>query len=205
MLAAYAAVFRTVEAHATYRRLPTTAALLRWREQAPGGFRFALKAHIGVTHRRDTDGLEARVAAFAAAVAPLGDRTGPVLFVLPNQRPDLSRLDLLLAAIAAATPRVHAVFELAPAWWVDPVYERLDAAGASLAAVDRDGAAAPDPRGPVAYVRLRRSSYSDADLAAWARRLRAAAEGGQDVYAFLKHDEGGDGPRYARALVEKVQ
>lgn len=203
MLPAYARTFATVEAHATYRRLPTAAALARWREQVPEDFRFALKAHMGITHRRDTDGLDERVAAFTAAVEPLGDRTGPVLFVLPHHQPDLERLDLLLAAVAGRP--IEAVFELAPAWWTEPVHERLAEAGASLAAIDRDGEPVPEARGPVAYVRLRRSTYSDADLDGWAARLRAHAEAGRAVYAFLKHDEGGDGPRYARALVGKLQ
>lgn len=202
MLPSYAGAFTTVEAHATYRRLPTAAALARWREQAPEDFRFALKAHIGITHRRDTDGLRERVAKFVAAVAPLGDRTGPVLFVLPHHQPDLERLDLLLDAIAGAP--ISAVFELAPGWWIDPVYERLAAADASLAAIDRDGEPEAAPRGPVAYVRLRRSTYSDADIGGWAERLQAQAAAGREVYAFLKHDEGGDGPRYARDLVRKL-
>src|SRR5262249_12414997 len=112
MLPAYAGAFATVEAHATYRRLPNEAALLKWRAQVPEGFRFSLKAHMGIPHRRDTDGLDERLAAFAATVAPLGDRTGPVLFVLPHHQPDLDRLDLLLAAVAPTT--LKAVFELAP-------------------------------------------------------------------------------------------
>lgn len=203
MLPAYAGAFTTVEAHATYRRLPTEAALARWREQVPAEFRFALKAHIGITHRRDTDGLDERVAAFAAAVEPLGDRAGPVLFVLPHHQPDLDRLDLLLAAVAGRP--MQAVFELAPGWRIDPVFERLAAAGASLAAIDRDDEPVGEPIGPVTYIRLRRSAYSDDELGAWAERLRAHAQARRDVYAFLKHDEGGDGPRYARGLVRKVE
>jgi len=203
MLPAYATTFTTVEAHASYRRLPTAAALAKWRSQVPEDFRFALKAHIGITHRRDTDGLGERVATFAAAIAPLGDRTGPVLFVLPHHQPDLARLDLLLAAVAA-TP-IQAVFELAPGWWVDPVFERLAAAGASLAAIDTDDELRAAPRGSTVYIRLRRSSYSDEDLEVWARRLQGHAEEGHDVYAYLKHDEGGDGPRYARALVGRLR
>ncbi len=202
MLPAYAQTFTTVEAHATYRRLPTAAALAKWRTQVPDEFRFALKAHIGITHRRDTDGLDERVAAFAASVEPLGDRTGPVLFVLPHHQPDLDRLDLLLAAVTGRP--LEAVFELAPGWRIDPVYERLAQAGASLAAIDRDGEPVAEPRGPVAYVRLRRSTYAEDDLDAWARRLDGYAQAGRAVYAFLKHDEGGDGPRYARALVGKL-
>src|SRR5207248_1349813 len=114
MLPEYARRFRTVEAHSTHRRMPTAAGLQRWTAQVPGDFRFATKAHIGITHRRDTEGIADRVATFFAALEPLGHRLGPVLFVLPHHRPDLDRLDALLGALAAgrATP---AVFELAPA------------------------------------------------------------------------------------------
>jgi uncharacterized protein YecE (DUF72 family) len=207
MLARYAESFRTVEAHATYRRAPTSAALGKWVAAVPADFRFAPKAHIGITHRRDTDGLADRMAAFYAALAPLGDRLGPVLFVLPHRLPDLDRLDKLLAGLPPAGP--PAVFELAPGWWTDEVVERLARRDASLAFVDRDDGPAPEwppPGGAsLAYVRLRRSTYADADLAAWAARLTDAGTAGRDVYAFVKHDEGGDGPRYARDLVKRLE
>ncbi|MDQ4068260.1 MAG: DUF72 domain-containing protein, partial [Actinomycetota bacterium] len=103
MLGVYASVFDTVEAHATYRRLPTPTALARWVDAVPAHFRFAPKAHLGITHRRDLDGVEDRVAAFLAAVAPLGERLGPVLFSLPHQEPDLGRLERILAAAPAGS------------------------------------------------------------------------------------------------------
>ena len=203
MLPFYAAAFTTVEAHNTHRRFPLASALTKWASQVPAEFRFAPKAHVGITHRRDTDGLAERVAAFYAALAPLGDRLGPVLYVLPHKKPDLARLDLLLEALSGRRP----VFELAPDWWTGDVFERLAAAGASLAVVDRDGGPtdAPPPVGPIAYVRLRRPTYTDADLDRWAAWLGAAAAGDRPVYGFVKHDEDGDGPRYARGLVNRLE
>lgn len=206
MLPTYAGTFRTVEAHNTHRRLPTEAALSRWVSQVPEDFRFVPKAHVGITHRRDTDGLAGRVANFFAALAPLGGRLGPVLYVLPHRKVDLQRLDVLLDAIP---PAPASVLELAPDWEVDEVFQRLNAAGASLAVVDRDdsppGRGGDRPAiGPVAYFRLRRTAYSGADLDRWAERLMREAAGGRDVYAFLKHDEEGDGPRYARDLVGRL-
>jgi uncharacterized protein YecE (DUF72 family) len=152
------------------------------------------------------------MAAFARSLAPLGRRLGPVLFVLPHRQPDLVRLDLLLQALDPL-PDIRPVFELAPAWWVDEVFDRVEAHGASLAVVDRDGPGHPDldesvgrPPGPISYVRLRRQTYSDAELAAWAERLgREASSRSGGVYAFVKHDEHGDAPRYARALVEHLE
>lgn len=206
MLPAYAESFRTVEAHNTHRRLPTAAALARWVAQVPEDFRFAPKAHVGITHRRDTDGLAERVDRFFTALAPLGTRLGPVLYVLPHRKVDLDRLDLLLATLP---PHPPVVLELAPAWWVDAVFERVERHRASLAVVDRDDDAPPGRRwpqvGPVTYVRLRRAAYGPADLDRWAARLVDAAAGGRDVYAFLKHDEEANGPRYARDLVSRVE
>ncbi|HEX7277635.1 MAG TPA: DUF72 domain-containing protein, partial [Acidimicrobiales bacterium] len=206
MLDFYSRRFPTVEAHATYRRLPTDAALQRWRSQVPPGFRFAPKAHMGISHRRDLDGVEDRVAAFLAAVAPLGDHLGPVLVSLPHQQPDLDRLDRLLAAFAAAGPDGPvAAFELGPNWYTGEVISRLEAHRATLVVVDSDNPRdepAPLTVGPLAYIRLRRERYDRGGLEVWAERLAKVRADGRDCYAYLKHDQEGDGPRYARRLAE---
>ena len=209
MLEVYAQTFRTVEAHATHRRTPTAAALARWVAQAPDGFRFAPKAHAGITHHRDTEGLGERTSAFFAALAALGDRLGPVLFVLPHRQPDLARLDALLDALASVHPRPAAAFELAPPWRVPDVLDRLAGHGATLAVVDREDDPGRDQPvvGPLTYVRLRCGSYTDAELDEWAEWLAAASDRDRDgdVYAFVKHDEEGHGPRYARDLVGRLE
>ena len=214
MLPFYAEQFAAVEAHSTFRRVPTAGAVERWSAQVPPAFRFATKAHAAITHRRDLEGLSDRVAAFFAALRPLAGHLGPVLFALPHRRPDLVRLDALLSALRAAdTLGAAPVFELARAWSVEPpVLESLVAAGASLAVVDRDDSPAGDAvddafvrAAPVAYVRLRRARYSRGALADWAERLTRAARRGQDVYAFVKHDERGESPRYARELVRHLE
>ena len=201
MLDFYARRFPTVEAHSTYRRLPTPAALERWQAQVPADFKFVPKMHLGVTHRRDLDGLEERVGDFLASVSPLGANLGPVLLSLPHHEPDLTRLDCLLAALAQSPDGPRAAFELAPAWNVPAVLDRLDAAGAALVTSDvaRPDVAVPDV-GPLAYVRLRRDRYNRGELESWAARLAKVQAAGRDAYVFLKHDELGDGPRYARRL-----
>ena len=193
MLAVYAGSFDTVEAHATYRRLPGAAALAKWAAAVPADFRFAPKAHMGITHRRDLDGVEDRVAAFLAALDPLGDRRGPVLFSLPHLEPDLGRLGRILDAVP---PGVASAFELGPAWNTPAVLDRLDVGAATLVAVDAE----PPPVGPVAYVRLRRGAYSPHELDAWAERLAKVTADGRDAYVFLKHDDVASGPALAREL-----
>ena len=201
MLGVYASTFDTVEAHATYRRLPTAVALERWVASVPAGFRFAPKAHMGITHRRDLEGVEDRVTAFLAAVAPLGAAQGPVLVSLPHHEPDLDRLGRILTPLTATS-----AFELAPAWERTDVLDRLDAAGATLVVSDTDErpASAIPGIGPVAYVRLRRPDYTPADLDVWAERLAKVAAEDRDAYVFLKHDDAATGPRLARELAERL-
>jgi uncharacterized protein YecE (DUF72 family) len=205
MLGVYATAFDTVEAHATYRRLPAAAALEKWRATVGPDFRFSPKAHLGISHRRDLDGVDDRAAAFVAAVAPLGSALGPVLVSLPHQEPDLARLDALLGAFAAAGGPPLA-FELGPRWATTEVLDRLDRSGATLVVSDTDErpAGSLPSVGPVAYLRLRRAEYSPADLDRWADRLTKAAGGGQDAYAYLKHDDAATGPALARDLALRL-
>jgi uncharacterized protein YecE (DUF72 family) len=195
MLDFYARRLPTVEAHNTFRRRPRPDALARWRAEVPEGFRFAPKAHVAITHQQDLAGIEDRVTAFFEGLAPLGDRVGPVLFQLPHREPDVNRLDRLLSTLPEAPP---AVFELGPAWHVPDVLDRLDRRGAALVAVDAE----PERAGAVAYVRLRRDGYTDAELDEWAARLAAESDRGRDVYAFFKHDDAGAATRYATRVME---
>lgn len=200
MLGFYGREFTTVEAHATYRRLPAAAALTKWVDTVPAGFRFACKAHMGITHRRDLEGVEDRVAAFQTAVSALGEALGPVLVSLPHLEPDLDRLGRILDPLGGGA------FELGPAWDRTDVLDRLDAGGATLVVSDtaeRPAGAIPSV-GPVAYVRLRRADYSPADLDLWAERLAKVAAEDRDAYVFLKHDDDATGPRLARELVARL-
>jgi len=201
MLDFYARRFNAVEAHSTYRRLPTAAGVEHWCSQVTPDFRFSPKAHLSITHRRDLDGVEDRVATFVSAVNPLGERLGPILFVLPHQEPDLGRLDRILGGLQAAEGAPSAAFELGPAWATAEVIDRLEAAGATLVQNDADRRRSQSlDIGPLLYLRLRRESYNRADLDAWAEQLAKVRADGRDAHVFLKHDERADGPRYARRL-----
>ena len=206
MLRHYSTRLPTVEAHSTYRRLPSASTLERWAEQVPAEFRFAPKAHVGITHRRDLDGIDERVRAFLAAVTPLRSRLGPVLFQLPHQHPDLVRLGALVDALPADT---EAAFELGPEWLAGDiagdVLDRLDGRRATVVLAETDTRPPSDlDAGSFTYARLRRSRYGDAELDLWAERLTKLRAEGRDVYVYLRHDDHGRAPGYAHQLMEKI-
>ena len=87
MLAWYAQHFSTVEINNTFYRLPTEDALLRWRQVAPPGFTFSVKASRFITHLKRLREPRDPIDLFFSRVELLGDRVGPILFQLPPNWP----------------------------------------------------------------------------------------------------------------------
>lgn len=203
MLPYYAGRFSTVEINYTFRRHPSESTLATWREQTPDGFVFVLKAHQQITHRlRLADAGEA-VEFFLNRAKGLGDRLGPILFQCP---PTLRFDPVLIEGFLAVLPTAgfRYAFEFRHASWAE-ARPRIEAAGAAWCVAETDEGEAPEgplTGGDLAYLRLRRSDYSDRDLAAWAERVRAATESGADVFCFLKHEDEGLGPKFAMRLGE---
>ena len=132
-----------------------------------------------------------------------GDRLGCVLLSALGsmERDD----DALTHLLAVRPPDLPLALELPhPSWAADEVYGILAAHGVSLVATDWDDGEEPDLRriGSFLYLRLRRTSYSDADLARWAQRLEPFLADGLDAYVFLRHDEDGTNALRAEALLK---
>ena len=54
------------------------------------------------------------------------------------------------------------------------------------------------------YLRLRRTSYDEAELAAWAARVTPFLDAGRDAYVFFRHDETGRATDFARSFMAAV-
>ena len=66
-----------------------------------------------------------------------------------------------------------------------------------------EGASQPQALSPpFGYLRLRRESYDDAELLAWAERIGEAMDAGRDVYCYFRHEDAAAGPRMALRLRE---
>jgi uncharacterized protein YecE (DUF72 family) len=200
MLGFYAARLETVEANATFYRMPKAETLAAWRAEVPSSFIFALKAPQRVTHVKRLRDVDDTVSFFYRMAAELGPTLGPVLYQLPpSLKKDVPRLEEFLAILPAGG---RATFEFRhPSWLADDVYAALAARGAALCIADTDEATTP----PLAtagfgYLRLRRAEYGAGDLRAWADRI--LSQRWSDAFVYFKHEDEARGPAFALALRE---
>jgi uncharacterized protein YecE (DUF72 family) len=186
LLRLYAERLPSVELNTTSYRLPAEEQFRRWAAETPPGFRFAVKMPRRITHGGRLDG----IGPFCERVRALGDRLGPVLVQLPEERPrDDGLLELLLGSL---DPGLRYAFDFRHPSWV----------GASFGPAAQVNELAGD--GDFRYLRLREPPYDEVELEEWAERLRALLADGVAVYAYFKHEDEPTAPRYAERLARLV-
>jgi uncharacterized protein YecE (DUF72 family) len=205
-LAHYAQHFDTVEVNSTFYHLPRESTCEGWRERAPDGFLYALKASRMITHlQRLLDAAEP-LNEFLRRARLLEEHLGPVLFQLPpSLEVDLDRLGAFLELLP---PEAVGVFEFRnDSWYREETYSLLEARAGCFCTHDMPGH--PSPRrvtGPAAYVRFhgpaRRytGAYADEDLAEWAEWLAGWRRKGKNVFACFNNDIGGHAVNDAKKL-----
>jgi len=205
MLAFYAARFATVEINHTFYRMPAAKALAEWAAVVPEGFQFALKANRNITHIRRLRDCEESVERFLEAAKALAEtgRLGPVLVQLPpNFAADLPRLGAFLKLLPA--DRRFALEVRHASWHAPETYELLREFGAALCIAETDEESAPETlTAEFTYLRLRKTTYTRAELKTWREKCRAWMRQGTDVYVYFKHEDSGTAPAYARLLLEE--
>lgn len=204
----YGRELTTCEVNATFYRVQSAAALERWRDSVPEGFRFAVKAHRRLTHRRQLvpDAATADFARdFVASLEALGPKLACVLVQVPES---LERDDAGLQALLGLLPReMRFACELQhPSWRAEEVEALVAERGGTVCLREEQGAVpAALPPGPLAYVRLKGEHYPDEAREA----LRAFLEGeaaARDVYAFARHkDVPADDPHTGLGLARWLQ
>jgi uncharacterized protein YecE (DUF72 family) len=201
MLRYYAERFATVEINNTFYRMPAEAMLARWADEVPARFAFTLKAPQRITHQKRLREAEAEVAEFLRRAAALKDKLGVLLFQLPPfLKKDVPRLKDFLGALPSSGPRVAFEFRNAT-WHDDEVYEALRARAAMLCVTDTDEGDTPFVvTSDFGYIRLRRTHYNEAELAAWVERI--SAQPLARAYVYFMHEDEALGTRFARTLNE---
>lgn len=196
----YSSRLPAVELNNTFYQQPRPDKVAAWLAATSEHFRFVVKAQRGGSIRAFADA--ARTMEWLTGPYRLfGDRLGGVLYRLPDSvhRND-ARLRQLLEAWPADMPLV---VEMQNAeWQVDEVFDVLSRHSAALCATDLDDRDPPDLRltGRSIYLRLRRTSYSEAELADWAGRLSAFLDSGTDCFVFFRHDADGTSALNAEQL-----
>ena len=199
MLAFYASHFGAVEINNTFYRMPEAKTLEKWRGEVPEDFRFVLKAPQRITHQKKLAGVEEDVRHFLEVASTLGPALGPLLFQLPPyQKKDVARLREFLALIPRA---VRTALEVRhDSWLEDEVFSLLRDHDVALCLSDTDDVADADAlivqTAGWGYLRLRRTEYSDADLAGWKNRI--AAQPWSEAWLFFKHEDEAKGPAFAK-------
>src|SRR5438552_2839329 len=190
MLAWYVERFATVEINATFYRMPNARTLAAWRDTAPAGFIFVLKAPQRITHMARLRDVDEPLRYFCDTARTLGDKLGPVLFQLPpNFRKAADRLGDLLAQLP---PGLRVAFEFRHAsWFDDETYGLLRARNAALCVADTEAGTTPTvATADWGYVRLRAVEYGDEALDAWIARLRQVGGGWREAFVFFQHEVG---------------
>jgi uncharacterized protein YecE (DUF72 family) len=111
---------------------------------------------------------------------------------------DVQRLDQFLALLPSG---LRVAFEFRhESWFDDEVTTTLKTHRVALCAAESDDLASPVvATTDWGYLRLRKTGYTDAEIAEWAKRI--AGQGWQEAYVYMKHDEG-DAPLLAMKLKE---
>jgi uncharacterized protein YecE (DUF72 family) len=201
MLSYYAQHFPTTEINYTFRQLPSDKTISNWLAQTPEQFRFTLKALQRITDFQRLRNCEELTSSFVAAALNLGSKCGALLFQLPPtfkfDLPVLNNfLDLLPKSVTPA-------FEFRDqSWFTDATYEALHRHNAALCIAESEKLQTPTVfTSTTGYFRLRRVDYTNADLKRWADIIHPQASRLENIYVYLKHEEAGIGPRFAKQLM----
>lgn len=206
MFSWYAREFHTVEINNSFYRLPEEKIFQQWKDMAPPGFLFAVKASRFITHiKRLKDAQDAIDLLFSRA-KPLGPTLGPVLFQLPPRwRANVERLSEFLSIL----PKRHKyAFEFRDeSWCTAQVYDLLRRHNVALCI--HDWREMPWPKELTAdftYVRFHGTgsryggNYPDEQLRAWTRLIRSWEPRLSAGFVYFNNDIGGHAIRNARSL-----
>jgi uncharacterized protein YecE (DUF72 family) len=190
----YAEHFDTVEINNSFYRLPKAETFDAWRDQAPEGFRYAVKANRFITQAKKLKDCDEPLERMMAPFRHLQPALGPILYQLPPRfRVNLDRLERFLELVPKD---VTNVFEFRdPSWYSDAVFALLERHGAGFCAHDMPGLESPRLAvAGTAYVRLHGGEgkywgrYADARLLEWADWFVDQAHLGREVWIYFNND-----------------
>jgi uncharacterized protein YecE (DUF72 family) len=203
----YASQFSSVEVNATFYRTFKDQTYHNWRQRAPQGFGYVLKAPQLITHRKYLLDVEENIQAFYHSCLLLESKFEMILLqVAPNTTYDLERMKKAL--LAFPDPSRVAVEFRREEWLNQDTMSMLRSVGATVCNVDSPQQKLTDHiTSNRAYLRLhgRRHwyayNYSEDELSEIADLARVLTQrGASRVYIFFNNDFEGYAPANALAL-----
>jgi uncharacterized protein YecE (DUF72 family) len=190
----YAETFGTVELNTSFYHLPTPQTFGKWRDQAPPGFRYAVKAPRFITHMKKLKDCAEPVGEFIGRARNLGETLGPLLYQLPPRWAfNRERLETFLDHLPHDLQHVLEFRERS--WMSAEILAMLDDRGIGFCTHDMPGLVTERwSAGPLAYVRFHGTEgkywgrYSDEALTGWADWIGNEAKAGRDVWCFFNND-----------------
>ncbi len=204
--------FSGIEINATFYRLQTQETFLRWYEQTPPGFRFAMKGNRYLTHSKKLNDPAKSIALERERAMALQDKLVAVLWQLPGHFAKHSERLSRFAEALGAWPEVrHAIEFRHPSWFEDEIAECLHWYRIAVVLSDAaDWHLWDRVTTDMVYVRLHghtrtyASAYRAASLERWSRRIKNWLGEGRDVHAYLDNDAEGAAPFDALRLMESL-
>jgi uncharacterized protein YecE (DUF72 family) len=208
----YARRFPTVELNYSFYREPSAETYDRWRDQAPPNFRYALKAHRYLTHRKRLNDYQDSLKRVITGARRLKPCLGPVLYQLP---PNFKRTDQMVERLGAFLADLpgdiqHAVEFREKSWWEnDATFELLKKHRVAFCAHDMGGVTMPYvATAGHAYVRFHgggekyRGDYPARALRDFAKKIDAMAA--KQVWIYFNNDIDGHAIHNARTLAREL-
>ncbi len=209
-LTEYAKAMNSVEADATFYRIPSVSTVEAWRVAVPDDFRFAVKFPQTVTHVPGLAYDVERLEVFLRHIDILGAKLGPMLLQFPPfLKPAHTALDDLLEKLPKN--RLVAAEFRNRRWFSEETYKLLRDHGVALALTNRLGAVEVETAG-FSYIRLEGDRKAvngqrgeveverGAETAEWTAKARRYLESGRNVYTYFSKYYSGYPPADVEAM-----
>jgi uncharacterized protein YecE (DUF72 family) len=190
----YARNFNTVELNSSFYRLPSEQAFTTWHDSTPPRFTFAVKVSRLITHIKRLNDSQEPLDTFVERAKILEEKLGPLLYQLP---PSMHRDDARLESFLSILPQgLRHVFEFRHQSWLDDkVFAIMRRYNVGLCVFDMPRFSCPlVATADFVYLRfhgstrLYSSSYSDDELAEWARGIASLPSAVKSAYAYFNND-----------------
>jgi len=201
--------FDTVEVNNTFYHLPLSQTFDRWREMAPRGFLYAVKASRLITHYRKLENAAEPLQNLLERTRRLGPHLGPILYQLPPRWPcDLPRLREFLRQLPSDLDHIFEFRD--PSWCREEVRSLLTERNIGFCIHDLRGFECPHwVTSSVVYLRFHgpgearyTGRYDVESLQVWAEWIAACRQNGYRVFAYFNNDYEGHAITNARELQE---